>query len=270
MCSFKLALCQMLVSYDKSINVERAVSMIEEAKAKGAIIAILPEMFTCPYDIKLFSEYSETQENSQTLKILSKVAKDNNIYICAGSIPEKENDKIFNTSYLIGNDGAILSKHRKVHLFDIDIKDKISFTESDVLSSGDKITYANTEFGIVGSAICYDIRFPELFRKMAIKGVQMTLIPGAFNMVTGPLHWELLARTRAVDNQMFVVACSPARDEKSKYVAYGHSLVADPFGRIIAKATEKEEVLIAEIDLDIVKEAKEAIPVLKHLRNDVY
>ena len=270
MTKIKLALCQMNVIDDKKANLEKAASMICEGIENNADFIVLPEMFNCPYSNDKFIEYCEEENDSPTLNEISELAKENGVYILAGSIPEKENDKLYNTSYLFGRDGKIMAKHRKMHLFDIDVKDKIAFKESDVLTAGDEFSLADTEFGKIGIGICYDVRFVELARIMAEKGAQILFYPGAFNMTTGPAHWELLFRSRALDNQVFCVGVAPALNKDASYHSYGHSIVANPWGEVITQAGENEELIFCEIDLSEIKKVREEIPVLKNKRNDLY
>lgn len=167
-------------------------------------------------------------------------------------------------------DGEVIGKHRKVHLFDIDIPGKITFKESDILSPGSQITTFNTEYGKIGVGICYDIRFPELAMIAARQGCKMMVYPGAFNMTTGPLHWELLQRARAVDNQIFVATVSPARDKDAGYIAWGHSSVVNPNGQVIATTEDGEAIVYADIDFAELEKVRENIPVTKQRRFDVY
>lgn len=268
----RIGLCQMMVvKSTKKENILKAKSMIYEAADKGAEIVALPEMFNCPYNNKHFREYAETYPSGETLNMLSAAAKEKNIFIVGGSIPElDEQGRVFNTSFAFDNKGEMIGKHRKVHLFDIDIKDGVKFKESEVLTAGSDITIIDTPWGKVGIAICYDIRFPELIRIMALKGVKIVIIPAAFNMTTGPAHWELLFKSRALDNQVYVVGVSPARNEKYSYVAYGNSLIANPWGSIIGKLDEKEGILVEDINLDYIDEVRESLPLLRHRRKDLY
>ena len=270
MTSIKLALCQMNVIDDKKENLKNACSMISQSVSENVDIVVLPEMFNCPYSNDKFIEYCETEEDSHTLNTISSLAQENNVYILAGSIPEKENDNLYNTSYLFNRKGEILAKHRKMHLFDIDVKDRITFKESDVLTAGDNFTIANTEFGKIGIGICYDVRFPELARVMVENGALILFYPGAFNMTTGPAHWELLFRSRALDNQVFCVGVAPALNKDASYHSYGHSIITNPWGEIIVQASEKEELIISEIDLDDIKKIREELPLLKNKRKDLY
>ena len=270
MSKIKLALCQMNVVDDKESNLKKASILINKSIENNADFIVLPEMFNCPYSNDKFMEYGEEERDSVTLNTISKLAKDNNIYILAGSIPEKDNEKLYNTSYLFDKKGEIIAKHRKMHLFDIDVKDKITFKESEVLTAGDEYTVADTEFGKIGIGICYDVRFVELARIMVENGAQILFYPGAFNMTTGPAHWELLFRSRALDNQVFCVGVAPALNESASYHSYGHSIITNPWGEVITQADEKEDLIIAEIDVSEIKKVREEIPLLKNKRNDLY
>ncbi|WP_406536493.1 carbon-nitrogen hydrolase family protein [Methanobrevibacter sp.] len=270
MTKIKLALCQMNVIDNKEANIENAGLMINEAISKNADFIVLPEMFNCPYSNDKFIEYAEEEQNSLTLNKIASLAKNNNVYILAGSIPEKEEDKLYNTSYLFDRSGKMLAKHRKMHLFDIDVKGKITFKESDVLTAGDDFTIADTEFGKIGIGICYDVRFPELARIMVEKGALILFYPGAFNMTTGPAHWELLFRSRALDNQVYCVGVAPALNKDASYHSFGHSIIANPWGEVLAEANEEESLIICEIDLDEIKKVREELPLLKNKREDLY
>jgi omega-amidase len=268
--SFRLAVCQMDVTKDKEKNVAKASEMLAKAAQTKADIAVLPEMFNCPYDTKVFGLYAENSEDGPTVKALAEKAKELGIYIFGGSIPEEDAGRIFNTCFVFGRNGSILGKHRKMHLFDINVPGKISFKESDVLSAGNDITVIDTEFCKIGISICYDIRFPELSRLMALGGAEVIILPGAFNMVTGPAHWELLMRTRALDNQVYIAAASPSRNYESSYISYGNSMITGPWGNVIQKADEKEEIIFADIMPSEIERVRRELPLLKHRRIDIY
>lgn len=270
MSKIKLALCQMNVIDDKKENIKKAKLMIAESIKKNADFIVLPEMFNCPYSNDKFIEYAEDEKNSYTLNSISKLSCENEVYILAGSIPEKEKDKIYNTSYLFDKTGEIIAKHRKMHLFDIDVKDKITFKESDVLTAGNEFTIVQTDFGKIGIGICYDVRFPELARVMVESGALILFYPGAFNMTTGPAHWELLFKSRALDNQVYCVGVAPALNKDASYHSYGHSIITNPWGEVIAQGNDKEQIIIAEIDLDEIKKIREELPLLKNKRGDLY
>jgi len=266
---FQLALCQMKVTMEKKQNLAAAESMIREAAEKGAKVVALPEMFNCPYSNKYFREYSE-DAGGETVRFLSSLAKELKIYLVGGSIPELENDKVYNTSFSFNKEGEIIGKHRKIHLFDIDVKGGIRFMESETLTPGETVTILDTEFCKIGVAICYDVRFPELFRKMTLAGVRLVILPGAFNMTTGPAHWDLTMRARALDNQIYFAAISPARDTEGPYQAYGNSCVVNPWGEFCGRTDARESIVYAKIDLDYVEEIRNQLPLLKHRRPALY
>ena len=274
--SIKIALCQMNVVDNKEKNIEKAIQMIKESKKQGANLAVLPEMFNCPYENEKFIEYAEILESSITLKEIANIAKEENIHVLAGSIPELERDdgkdteSIYNTAVFFDNTGKSLGKHRKMHLFDIDVKGEIYFKESDTLSSGNDFTIIETELASFGIGICYDIRFVELSRIMALNGAEILIFPGAFNLTTGPAHWELLFRSRALDNQVYAIGVAPALDKDASYNSYGHSIAVNPWGEVIEELDYNEELKIVEIDLDEIKRIREEIPVLKNRRTDLY
>lgn len=265
----KLGLCQMAVSRDKGENLRRAEAALRQAAAQGAQLAMLPEMFNCPYENPCFPIYGEPA-GGETWQFLSRMARELGLYLAGGSVPELEGERVYNTCYFFSPEGEELARHRKVHLFDIDVPGGQRFQESDTLTAGNQITVVDTPLGKIGLAICFDIRFSELFRVMGAKGAQVILVPAAFNMTTGPVHWELAFRSRAVDNQCFVAGCSPARDTQASYVAYGHSLVCNPWGTVLAQLDEKAGVQVVALDLDDLAKYRGQIPILSGRRTDLY
>lgn len=241
---------------------------------------VLPECFNSPYGCDYFPTYAETllpspptKEQSPSFHALSAIASEAKIYLVGGSIPELDTKtkKYYNTSLTFSPTGELLATHRKVHLFDIDIPGKITFKESQVLSPGNKVTILDLPpYGKIAIAICYDIRFPELATIAARKGCFALIYPGAFNTTTGPLHWRLLGQSRAVDNQVYVALCSPARDVNATYHAWGHSLVCDPMGLVLTEADESEEIVYADLDGAQIEETRKGIPISGQRRFDVY
>jgi omega-amidase len=266
---FRLALIQFTVTANKSENLKKATELISEAAKKGAQILALPECCNSPYGNQFFGEYAEDL-SGESVSTYAKAAADNKVFLVAGSIPERRNGKLFNTCTVFGPDGLLIATHRKIHLFDIDVPGKITFQESKTLSPGNSLTVFDTPFCKVGLGICYDMRFPELAQIYAKKGCQLLLYPGAFNMTTGPAHWELLQRARAMDNQLYVAAVSPSRDPSSSYVAWGHSTVVNPWGKVIATSDENDQIVYADIDLAYLDEVRTMLPLTKQKRNDLY
>ncbi|KAK9923715.1 hypothetical protein M0R45_032116 [Rubus argutus] len=245
---FRIALCQLSVTSDKNLNLSRACSSIEYAAKQGAKLHVLPEMWNCPYSADYFSNYAEDFDNvdaSPTLSMLSKAACDHGITI-------------------------LKAKHRKIHLFDIDIPGEISFKESDTFTAGDKPTIVDTEVGRIGVGICHDIRFPELAMLYRKRGVHIICYPAAFNMSTGELLWELVQRARAVDNQLFVATCSPSRDSGGYYTIWGHSTLVGPSGELISTSGHEEAVVIAEIDHSKIELQRKSLPLDDQKREDIY
>ena len=272
--AIKIALCQMNVVDNKSQNIQKAIEMIENAKKQGADMAVLPEMFNCPYENDKFIEYGESFTNSETLNAISKTAKKLEIHVLAGSIPEREikeeGESLYNTSIFFDNEGKILGKHRKMHLFDIDVKGEIYFKESDTLEPGNDFTIIKTELATIGIGICYDVRFVELSRIMALEGAEILIFPGAFNLTTGPAHWELLFRSRALDNQTYAIGVAPALNKEANYHSYGHSIAVNPWGEVIEQAGFEEDMKIIAVDLNEIRRIRNELPILKNRRTDLY
>ncbi|KAE8355413.1 carbon-nitrogen hydrolase [Aspergillus coremiiformis] len=276
----KLALVQLASGSDKAVNLAHARTKVLEAAQAGAKLIVLPECFNSPYGTQYFPKYAETilpspptAEQSPSYHALSAIAAEAKAYLVGGSIPELEptTKKYYNTSLVFSPSGSLIGTHRKAHLFDIDIPGKITFKESEVLSPGNKLTIVDLpDYGKIGLAICYDIRFPEAAMIAARKGAFALIYPGAFNMTTGPMHWSLLARARAVDNQVYVGLCSPARDMDATYHAWGHSLIANPSAEVLVEAEDKETIVYADLDNDTIQATRKGIPVYSQRRFDLY
>ncbi|OBZ75294.1 Mitochondrial protein import protein mas5 [Grifola frondosa] len=310
---FNLALIQLgQIGADKAANLKHARDMVLKAaggdggaKQKPDLV-VLPECFNSLYGHSQFPIYAETiaytpgqpydiaSSQSESVKMLSSVAKEAGVWLIGGSIPERDSTdgKLYNTATVYSPQGQLVAMHRKVHLFDIDIPGKITFKVRFMLAltyvqfdeydlrkvlhilSIDHLTLINVyrwaEFARIGLGICYDVRFPELAMINARRGCQVLIYPSAFNTTTGPLHWELLQRARAVDNQVYFAMCSPARDMTQGYHAWGHSLVVDPMGKILAEAEHDQDIVYAHIDPQTFNDARAGIPVTTQRRFDVY
>jgi omega-amidase len=276
----KLACIQLAAGADKAANLSNARTKVLEAAGAGAKIVVLPECFNSPYGCDYFPTYAETllpsppsESQAPSFHALAAMARDSGAYLVGGSIPEfnPRTKKHHNTALVFSPAGELLATHRKVHLFDIDIPGRITFRESDVLSPGNKLTIVDLpEYGLISVAICYDVRFPELAAVAARKGCFALIYPGAFNTTTGPLHWRLQAQARAMDNQIYVAMCSPARDMNASYHAWGHSLIVDPMAQVLVEAEESEETVSWELDFGKIEEARNGIPLSTQRRFDVY
>ncbi|XP_053670064.1 omega-amidase NIT2-like [Anopheles nili] len=270
---FRIALLQLKVGANKAQNIENALTKIRSAVTdKGARVVALPECFNSPYGTKHFPEYAEEVPTGETSRSLAAIAKELDIYLIGGTIPERcsTDNKLYNTCTVWSPDGALMAKYRKIHLFDINIPGGITFRESDVLTGGNKLATLAIDGAKIGIGICYDIRFDELARLYRNQGCDMLIFPGAFNMKTGPLHWELLARGRANDTQSYVATISPARDAGAGYIAWGHSMLVDPWAKVIAEAGEDEEMVVADVNLQMVDEVRAQIPIFSQRRTDLY
>lgn len=268
--TMKIASLQIPVHADKTYTLKRLEELLKDSRLDGVDLVALPEMFNCPYQTSNFPIYAE-EEGGPSWQACSRLAKEHGIYLSAGSMPERDKEgHVYNTAYVFDRNGQQIAKHRKMHLFDIAVSGGQCFKESDTLSAGNRVTTFDTEFCRMGLCICYDFRFPELARLMADQGAKVILVPAAFNMTTGPAHWETMFRQRAVDNQVFAVGTAPARDPKSGYISWGHSIITAPFGEILMQMDEKEQLQVTEINLDIVDKVRQELPLLAQRRLDIY
>lgn len=265
----KTALIQMKTSTNKEENIAHAEKMVSAAAAGGADLVVLPEMFCCEYNNSAFIQNREPA-GGLIWKALSRTAATHAIWLVGGSIPEADSFDTFNTSFVFDRSGRQVTFHRKMHLFDIDVAGGQRFCESDTFSAGDGISVFDTEFGKMGLCVCFDIRYPELCRLMTLDGARVIFCAASFNMTTGPAHWELMFRTRAVENQLFTAGCAAARDERGSYVSYGNSIVVSPWGDIIARAGAEETILYADLDLDLIAKVRSELPLLSARRTDIY
>lgn len=268
--TIRIAQLQLPVYTNKEDTYIHVTAACEKAAAAGADLIALPEMFCCPYETANFPLYAE-KEGGATWQFAADLARRLGIYLSAGSMPEAdEAGRVYNTAYVFDRQGRQIAKHRKMHLFDINVKDGQAFQESLTLTPGNDVTVFDTEFGRIGLCICYDFRFPELCRLMALQGALLILVPAAFNMTTGPAHWELTFRSQGLYNQVYTVGTSPARDLDASYHSWGHSIVCDPWGTVLSQLDENEDIQITEIDLAKVLQTREQLPLLKHRRTDLY
>ncbi len=266
----KIAALQTMVSKDKRENLDRLERLLEDPGLAGVDLVTLGEMFNCPYQTPNFPIYAE-EAGGESWQRCSALAKKHGIYLSAGSMPERDREgHIYNTAYVFDRQGRQIARHRKMHLFDISVSGGQCFRESDTLTAGNDVAVFDTEFGKMGLCVCYDFRFPELPRLMAQRGARVILVPAAFNMTTGPAHWEIMFRQRAVEDQVFAVGTAPARDASSGYTSWGHSIAVGPWGNILYQMDEKPGIALAELDLDEVERVRAELPLLAHRRLDIY
>lgn len=265
----KIALLQMPVCADKAQNLATAAHYIARAAGQGATLAVLPEMFLCPYDNRAFPAYAEAR-GGDSYRALSRMAEAYRITLVAGSMPERDGERLYNTSFVFDPQGREIARHRKAHLFDIDVQGGQKFQESLVFTPGEDITTFRAEGRTFGLCICFDLRFPELFGCMALRGAEAVIIPAAFNMTTGPMHWELTLRARALDNQLFTLAAAPARVESAGYVSYANSMVCSPWGKVAACAGTEPNILLHDLDFEEVAQVRRQLPLLSARRPELY
>ena len=267
--TLKLGQVQLMVGRDKAENLRRACALIRRAAEQGAQLVMLPEMFCCPYEHEMVRPNSEEQ-GGPAQQALSALSRELGIWIVGGTIPEREGKRLYNTCYVYDDQGRQAARHRKIHLFDVNVEGGQYFMESDTFAPGNDITLLDTPWGRLGLCVCFDLRFEELARCMCLRGAKVIFVPAAFNMTTGPAHWELLFRQRAVDNQCFTVGVSPARDEQGSYVAYGNSIAVDPWGAVLCRAGAEETTLYADLDVERLEAVRAQLPILSARRTDLY
>ncbi len=267
--SFTLALCQIMTREEKQNTMDRAEAMVRAAAENGAGVVALPEMFACPYVRGAFLPFSEPADG-ESVRRMAYWAREYGVVLVGGTIPERDGDRLYNTCFVFDKSGNVIATHRKAHMFDIDIPGGITFKESDSFAPGDDICVFDTEYGRMGVCICFDMRFPELIRAMARRGAELIVAPAQFNMTTGPAHWELTVRARAIDNELWFAAASAARDNDAKYRCWGHSTVAGPYGDVKAACGETEQILYCPVDLNEVDKIRRELPTFLRLREDLY
>lgn len=279
---FKVGLCQTHVSKDKAESLANVRAAVAKAVEGGAELVVIGEMFSCPYATKFFREYGEELpapaegDGSPSARLLANLAKEHKVWIVGGSIPELEGDRVYNTCLVLSPEGEVAAKHRKAHLFDIDVaatetRPAMKFKESDVLTGGEELTLVDFPWCRAGIGICYDVRFPEYGLACRSRGARLLIYPGAFNMTTGPAHWQLLARARAVDTQSYVAMVSPSRSpDPSDYQAWGHSILVSPWADVVQEADHEPGVSVVEIDPSECDRIRNQVPTSYQKRPDLY
>jgi deaminated glutathione amidase len=261
----RVGVVQMNVQDDKARNVEKALGFARSAAASADLV-VLPEnlSYLGPDEGKLGAAEPIP---GPTIEAFQEIARQNDAWIVCGSIPEEsgEPDRVYNTSVLVGHDGRIHASYRKIHLFDVDLSEDLVYRESDHVKPGDRAVAAEIPgFGTLGMSICYDLRFPELYRQLSERGAKVITVPAAFTLETGKDHWEPLLRARAIENQAYVVAAGVMGEYPTNRHTYGRSLVVDPWGVVIAKASDVEGVFFAELEPSVIDDVRRKVPALRH------
>lgn len=265
---YQVALIQINTSDQLAENLKIIESKIRFAALQGAKLITMPEVVNVISDSD--ESYAENQDGP-TYQLISRLAKELGVFIHSGSWSEliPNSKKHFNTSFLFDDQGACIGRYRKIHTFDIVDPLGKAYRESDTVESGNDIVVIDTKLGKLGMAICYDLRFPELYRLMALKGADVILNPANFTMMTGKDHWEPLLKARAIENGLYMVAANQFGQNK-RMLAYGNSMVINPWGQVIARADDQPEVLFATIDLSFLETIRQRMQTLENRRQTVY
>ena len=264
-----MAVVQMDTRDNKDANLKAACNFIDEAAAKGAKFVSFPEVFNVIDDGQ---EAPELVPEGRTISLMAEKAREHGIWLHCGSIAEvnPDGDRKFNTTAVLDPTGKMVAKYRKLHTFDITLPDGSVAEESAKIKPGDKMVTVETEMGHLGLSICYDIRFPEMYRWMALQGAQILFTPANFRMATGKDHWEAILRARAIENTCYVVAAGQYGKKRGVSDSFGDSVIIDPWGTIVARAPERAGIAVGEIDLDYLDRVRANLPSLKNRRGDVY
>ena len=265
--SFLMGAVQMTSTADRARNLDTAVRLVQEAAGLGAKLVGLPENFAFMGPEEARHAGAESLEGP-TLGALRELARRLGIHLLAGSIAEKVEDpkKTANTSVLVADDGSIAAVYRKIHLFDVNIPDGARYAESEVVVPGDKVVVAPTHLGRVGLTVCYDLRFPELYRRLSELGAEILTIPSAFTLFTGKDHWEVLVRARAIENLAFVMAPAQVGRHSASRQTFGNAMIVDPWGVVLARCPDGEGVCVAPFRRDRLERVRQELPALKHRR----
>jgi predicted amidohydrolase len=264
--NFLAAAIQLCAGFDKAVNLDKAEAFIVEAAQRGAELVVLPEVFSWRGERGQEQDAAETIPG-RTSRRMGGLAQRLGIHLVAGSILESSDEsRPYNTSLIFDPRGELLARYRKLHLFDVDITGHVSIRESAMRRPGEDVVLVRTALGNIGLSICYDLRFPELFRRLTLSGADIITVPSAFTFPTGAAHWEILLRARAIENQVYVVAPDQLGKSPSGIVDFGSSLIVDPWGTPLARAGDREMVILAEIDREHQARIRRELPCLQHVR----
>lgn len=260
------AVVQLCAGSDKTVNLDKAEAFIADAARQRARLVVLPEVFLWRGPRAQEREGAEPIPGPSTGR-LAQLARSFQLYLLGGSILEQSGgEKVYNTSLLFDPRGEIVARYRKAHLFDIDLEGHVSIRESDTRVAGGTAVTVPTELGVIGLSVCYDLRFPELYRQLTWAGAEIIAIPSAFTFPTGAAHWEILLCARAIENQVYILAPDQIGRSPSGVVDFGNSMIVDPWGKPLARAADREMVIFAEIDRDYQQKVRRELPCLEHVR----
>ncbi len=265
----RVAVVQMNSGEDKAQNLSTAERLLREAADRGAELAVLPELFTYLGRRKQHRAVAEPIPGS-TSELLARIARERRMHVVGGSFLETAagHERLFNTCLAIDADGSMTARYRKLHLFDVDVEGN-RYRESDTMSPGEDVVLTKLGDVPVGLTICYDLRFPELYRRLGAAGARIIAAPSAFTFETGKDHWDLLVRTRAVENQVFVLAAAQVGTHPPGLACYGNAMIVDPWGTVLARAPEGECVVVADVDFAHQDRIRASLPALTHRRTEI-
>jgi predicted amidohydrolase len=266
----RVAAVQLNSTEDKERNLEIAWRLVREAAGAGAELVVLPEKFNVLGTVEQLREGAEPLDGP-TMRLAAELAGELGVWLVAGSIVESvdADEKLRNTSALIGPDGEIEAVYRKIHMFDVEVGG-VTYRESDGEAPGDEIVLADAGGVALGLSVCYDLRFPEVFRVLAVQGARAIALPAAFTLHTGKDHWEVLVRARAIENQLFMIAAGQFGTHPPGHQSYGRSMIVDPWGLTLAVAPDQECFIAADIDLEAQERIREKLPSLANRRPEAY
>ena len=264
-----LAAAQMVSTADKAHNVDAALRLVRRAADLGARLVGLPENFSWMGPEAERAGAAEPLEGP-TLSRMAQLARELRVTLLAGSILEEgaPGGRLYNTTVVFGPEGERRAVYRKMHLFDVDVGDGTPYRESDAVAPGGEVVLTDTEAGRLGLSICYDLRFPELYRRLAREGATLLAVPAAFTLMTGKDHWEVLLRARAIENQCYLFAPAQGGRHSAQRVTWGHAMVVDPWGLVTARASEGEGLALAPVDPELLARIRRNLPCLQHRRLD--
>jgi deaminated glutathione amidase len=268
----RIAAIQMCSKQDRNRNLESALKLMEQAVIDGAQLIALPENFSFIGSESEKIKMGEDFNNGPSVKFLKKFAMEHGVALIGGSIPLKttSKSKVANTCIVFDTKGRAIARYDKLHLFDVSLNDEITFKESQYVKCGDHIATVELFGHTMGLSICYDLRFPELYRALVLRGAEILFVPSAFTLYTGKDHWENLLRARAIENQCYVVAPAQFGKHSSRRISYGRTMIIDPWGQILSQCQDKEDVITCEIDLDFLDDIRKRLPCLEHIRREMF
>ena len=267
----RIACVQMTSRADKAANLESAGRLVAQAASTGADVVVLPEKWNAIGDVDVLHTAAEPLEGGESVEAMAGWARRHGVTLVGGSITERREgrEKLSNTSLVFDAEGNVVATYRKIHLFDVEVGG-VTYRESEAEEPGDVPVVANVEEWGIGLSVCYDVRFPELYRILALEGAEVLTVPAHFTTPTGRDHWHVLLRARAIENQCYVAAAAQVGETLPGKPAYGRSLIVDPWGIVVAQAPDEETVIFAELDRAHLEDIRAKLPSLANRQIDAY